>query len=390
MVKGLKQENSDNCPPTAIIFSSLLLPPSQTFVKGLGEQLQQFQPLYTGSRLTPGLALPSDRTIVVNQGGTTGAIAEIAFKLWGIAPDLVRQLQEWNPVLINAQFGLSGALALPLARKLQIPLIVHFRGADATMKADAVKYSSLNHWLFFRRMKALQEESALFIAVSEFIKGKLLDLGFPEQKVVVHYEGIDLERFQPDPQIPREPIVLFVGRLTEKKGCSDLIRAMGKLQAAIPDAEFVAIGDGPLAAMLEQQASQQLKRYQFLGMQPPEEVKKWMNRAYLLSAPSITATNGDSEGLPMVIVEAQGMGLPVISTLHAGIPEAVLDGETGFLVPEGDWQQLADRMEKVFLQPDLWQSFSDRAQKLVRQKFDRRQQSRGLEKIYQQVLSAAG
>lgn len=369
-----------------IIFSSLLLPPSQTFIKGLGERLQQFEPLYVGSRLTSGLSLPPDRTIVVNRGGIGGAIAEVNFKLWGIAPDLVRQLRSHKPVLINAQFGLSGVLALPLAKQLNIPLIVHFRGADATMKADAIKYASLNHWLFYRRRKTLQQEAALFIAVSEFIKGKLLNTGFPEEKVVVHYEGIDLEQFKPDPQIPREPIVLFVGRLTEKKGCDDLIKAMGKVQAAIPNAELVMIGDGSLLAQLQELASQELRQYRFLGVQPPEVVKQWMNRAYLLCNPSKTAPNGDSEGLGMVFVEAHAMGLPVVSTQHGGIAEVVESGKSGFLVPEGDWQQLASKIEQLFSQPDLWQTFSKNAQETVKNRFDDRQQIEKLEAIYRQVL----
>jgi colanic acid/amylovoran biosynthesis glycosyltransferase len=371
----------------AIIFSSLLLPPSQTFVKGLGEQLQKFAPLYVGSRFTPGLALPPEITLAVNRGGILGFMAEIAFKVLGIAPNLVARLQEFNPVLINAQFGLSGALALPLAKKLQIPLIVHFRGADATIRADLTRYASLNHWIFFRRMKALQQEAALFIAVSEFIKEKLLDQGFPPEKVIVHYEGIDLAKFKPELEIKREPVVLFVGRLTEKKGCGDLIRAIARVQSIIPDIKLAIIGDGPLLSDLQKQAARELKNYEFLGTQPPEAVKQWMNKAYLLAAPSITATNGDSEGLPIVIIEAQAMGLPVVSTLHAGIPEGVKDGATGFLVPEGDWEQLSNKIEQLFADAELWQQFSGNAQSLVAEKFDRRQQSQGLEEIYQKVLS---
>ncbi|PSB01130.1 glycosyltransferase [Merismopedia glauca] len=386
MIQSFDEVRSITSPEKVIIFSSLLLPPSQTFVKGLGEQLENFAPLYVGSRFTPGLSLPPEMTLVVNRGGLRGSVAELGFKLWGIAPNLVRQLQEVNPVLINAQFGLSGALALPLAKKLQIPLIVHFRGADATVKAEVSRYTSLNHWLFFRRMKALQEEAALFIAVSEFIKGKLLELGFPEEKVIVHYEGIDLEQFKPDSQIRREPIVLFVGRLTEKKGCGDLIRAMARVQAVIPDLELVVLGDGPLLTELKTQASQQLRRYQFLGMQPPEVVQKWMNKAYLLCNPSIKAPNGDSEGLGMVFVEAQAMGLPVVSTRHGGIPEAMQEGKTGFLVPERDWEQLSESILKLFTEPILWQHFTENAQSFVHSKFDRRKQSQGLEEIYHTVL----
>ncbi|PSP30535.1 MAG: glycosyl transferase, partial [Cyanobacteria bacterium SW_4_48_29] len=144
-----------------IFFSSLLLPPSQTFIQALGEGLQQFTPYYVGSRLIEGLNLPPERSLVINRGSLLGKAEEGLFKLSGFAPRLARQVRQLNPALIHAQFGLSGALALPWARSLQVPLIVHFRGADATVKEEYSRYSSLNHWIYFRRLEALQRETRL-------------------------------------------------------------------------------------------------------------------------------------------------------------------------------------------------------------------------------------
>jgi glycosyltransferase involved in cell wall biosynthesis len=114
-----------------------------------------------------------------------------------------------------------------------------------------------------------------------------------------------------------------------------------------------------------------------------------MHRATLLAVPSVTAANGDSEGLPTVLIEAQAMGLPVVASIHAGIPEAVMHGETGFLAPERDWQQLAQQISTLFVDRDLWQRFSFDGQARVRQKFDIYQQSRGLEDLYQTVVENA-
>lgn len=374
--------------PVAILFSSLLLPPSQTFVKAQGEQLKQFVPYYVGSRLVQGLALPQERTVVINQGNTLGKIEEFLFKCSGFSPKLYKHLRQLNPVLVHAQFGLSGALALPLTRSLDIPLLVHFRGADVTTTATTqTRYTSLNHWVYFQRRNALKKEARLFITVSKFIREKLLEQGFPDDRVITHYNGVNINQFCPDRQIPRKPIVLFVGRLVEKKGCEYLIQAMERIQVEQPEVELVMIGDGPLRASLEASAAQYLRRYQFLGTQPASVVKNWMNRACLLAAPSITSQQGDSEGLPNVVVEAQAMGLPVISTLHAGIPEAVIHGETGFLTTERDAQGLAEYSLRLLKDDFLWQHFSVNGRERMELYFDRAKQTQALEKIYQLILS---
>jgi glycosyltransferase involved in cell wall biosynthesis len=373
--------------PTVVLFSSLLLPPSQTFVKAQGEQLKQFIPYYVGSRLVKGLALPEERTLVINQGDILGKAEEFLFKCTGFALKLHQEIQQLNPVLIHAQFGLSGALALPLARSLKIPLLVHFRGADATTTvASQARYTSLNHWVYFRRRETLKREARLFITVSKFIREKLLEQGFPADRVITHYNGVDITQFCPDLQIPREPVVLFVGRLVEKKGCEYLIQAMEKVQAEQPEVELIMIGDGPLRASLEAAAVHRLHRYQFLGTQPAAAVKSWMNRARLLIAPSITSSQGDSEGLPNVVVEAQAMGLPVISTLHAGIPEAVIHEETGFLVAERDAQGLAEYSLRLLRDSSLWQYFSTKGQEHMQLHFNRAKQTQALEKLYKSIL----
>ncbi len=369
-----------------VIFSSLLLPPSQTFIRAQGEKLERFTPYYVGSRLFEGLALPPERTLVVNGGGFLGKAEEGLFKFSGLAPKLYRQVQQLNPVLIHAQFGLSGALVLPWARALNVPLLVHFRGADATVKEEYARYTSVNHWIYFRRHEALKRETRLFITVSKFIKQKLVEQGFPPDKILAHYHGVDTVNFCPDLDVPREPVVLFVGRLTEKKGCQYLIQAMAQVQSVLPDVELVVIGEGPLKANLEALAAKLLHRYQFLGLQPQPVVKNWMNRARLLATPSVTSSQGDSEGLPNVVLEAQAMGLPVISTVHAGIPEAIIHEETGFLTAERDYKRLAEYSLRLLKNPDLWQRFSSRGREHVQVSFDRDKQTRVLEGIYEAVL----
>lgn len=383
----MREYNQCMSNPSVLLFSSLLLPPSQTFVRDLlGEQLENFTAYYVGSRFVQGLMLPPERAIVVNKGNLPGKLVEGAFKFSGFAPKLYQEIKKINPVLINAQFGLSGVLALPLARKLKIPLLVHFRGSDATVKEEYARYASVNHWIYYRRREVLKREAHMFLAVSKFIKIKLIEQGFPEEKIITHYDGINIRKFQPDFSVPREPVVLFVGRLTEKKGCEYLIKSMARVQSVLPNTKLIIIGDGNLRSDLEALASKLLSNYQFLGVQPSDVVKSWMNRAQVLAAPSVTALQGDSEGLPTVVVEAQAMALPVVSTFHAGIPEAVINGETGFLVAERDINGLADCIVALLKDNEKWQFFSAKAREHITRNFDNSKQIKLLEDIYNSCL----
>ena len=154
----------------------------------------------------------------------------------------------------------------------------------------------------------------------------------------MHYTGIDTEFFNPQRPAVRAPIVLFVGRLVAKKGCDYLIRAMARVQETAPEVRLVVLGDDHLRNQLERQATAVLKNFIFLGAKEPVVVKHWMGRATVFCTPSVTAPSGDAEGFGMVFVEAQAMGLPVVSFASGGIPEAVANNETGFLVAEKDWE----------------------------------------------------
>lgn len=373
--------------PNIVVFRDHLLSPSETFVLRQSEALNNFVPYYVGSRLVEGLSLPEGRTLTVNRGGLSGKAEEAAFKFLGRAPGLIRRLRKIKPALIHAHFGLDGVKALNLSRILQVPLLVTFHGYDATVGDEYARRSSRSHRAYLRHREALRSEASLTIAVSEFIKRRIVEVqGFSPEQILVHHIGVDLEAFQPDSMVSREPAVLFVGRLVEKKGCEYLIRAMSKVQLNMPEVELVVIGDGPLRPALERQANELLLRHRFLGVQPPERVREWMNRSRVFSVPSITAKSGDSEGLPISFVEAQAMGTPVASFVSNGIPEAVNHGETGFLAPERDWERLADNILRLLGEETLWERFSEAGQARVRTLFDLRRQTRLLEEIYGRVL----
>jgi glycosyltransferase involved in cell wall biosynthesis len=147
----------------------------------------------------------------------------------------------------------------------------------------------------------------------------------------------------------------------------------------------VVIGEGPMREQLQRQAGALGVKAQFLGAQPADEVAMWMRRATLLAVPSVTGRDGNAEGLPNVLVEGAACGIPVVATRHSGIPEAVADGETGFLVAEGDRAGLAERVRTLLDSADLRREMGFAARALAMERFDRVRQAERLEAIYDEV-----
>jgi glycosyltransferase involved in cell wall biosynthesis len=376
--------------PVVAIYRDELLRPTETFIRSQGSALTRYEPVYVGSVRVPGLDLAPARVVTLDGGGPAGYGAQVLYKLTGVAPGLARRIAALNPALIHAHYGPDAALVLPIARTLRIPLVVTFHGYDATIADAFARRSFYRHRAYVRRRGRLMAESELFVAVSRFIARRLVEQGFSADRVRTHYIGVDVAGFRADPGVAREPIVLFVGRLVEKKGCELLIRAFRAIGETLPQAELVVIGDGPLRARLEGLASGLGVRARFLGTQPPSIVRHWMNRARVFSVPSVTAASGDAEGLGIVFLEAQAMGLPVVSCASGGVPEAVAEGETGFLVPEHDHSALAAAIVRLFQFPDLWSRFSDAGRARVEQRFDVRAQTRQLELIYDEAWKNGG
>lgn len=375
-------------PETVLIFRDTLLPPSETFILSQAESLSGFTPFYVGSRRVPGLDIPADRHLFVNDGTWFGLCREILFKVYDrISPAQLEVLARRKPRLIHAHFGTDGVAGLLLARALHLPLIVTVHGFDVTNRDDAARRSFYTHRKYVRRRGDLIRGCSKVIAVSRFIAEKAREQGFRPDDTIVHYIGVDVDKFRPTPGTVREPVVLFVGRLVHVKGCGYLIRAMDEVQRAAPETELVIIGDGPLRAELEGEARRSLRKYRFLGTQPSSVVREWMGRARVLAGPSVTADTGATEAFGIVFAEAQAMGVPVVSFVSGGIPEAVAHGDTGFLSPEKDWRGLARDITRLLRDDDLWNRMSDSARRRMVQHFDLRKQTGLLEEIYRGLLT---
>jgi colanic acid/amylovoran biosynthesis glycosyltransferase len=374
---------------TVAIYKRDLLAFSETFIVEQGEALSAFSPHYIGLYSIKGLALPADRRTVLTESphSRSGRARLVAYKAFHRDRRFFDEIKEIDPVLIHAHFESGGIDAMPLAQALRIPLVVTCHGADVTIQDKRRSSNPFARKLYAARRKRLRAGASLFIAVSEFIRGKMLDRGYSDEKIAVHYIGVDTSKFTPGSSARREPVVLFVGRLVEKKGCEYLIRAMSAIQEHVPNAELIIIGDGPLRSSLETLAHAQVRNCRFLGVQPPDSVRDWMGRARVLAQPSVTGADGDSEGLPIVILEALSMGLPVVASDHAGIPEAVIPEQTGLLSRERDVDSLAGNLRTLLTNDRLWEHMVSNARHRATTMFDLASQTRKLEDIYRSILA---
>jgi glycosyltransferase involved in cell wall biosynthesis len=371
---------------TVVIFRIQLLPPSETFIVAQAAAMRRFSPYFVGWRKMAGIALPAATSWTVDGGGLGGKWRELRFRYAGPSKEQLARLEARAPRLVYAHFAPDGYAAMQLAERLGVPLVTALHGYDVTMTDQAMAGTRLGRE-YLRGRAALQKSGALFVACSAFIRQRALELGYPAERTLVHSIGADVQRFQPPAPGQRNKIVLFVGRLVEKKGCASLIEAMAEVQQHSPAAELVIIGDGPLRAQYQAQAAALGLDCRFLGTQPSGVVEDWMARAQVFCVPSVVAASGDAEGFGMVFIEAQAMGLPVVSTHSGGIPEAVRHGETGLLVREHDPQALAQAILRLLEDPELWQRYSLAGRKNVENHFDLAQQTSRLENLFERLLA---
>jgi colanic acid/amylovoran biosynthesis glycosyltransferase len=177
--------------------------------------------------------------------------------------------------------------------------------------------------------------------------------------MVVHHTGINLSRFPFRPRgysIGEQLRLVTVGRLVEKKGIEFALLAVHRLVSEGLDLRYDILGDGPLRRRLEAGIEQMGLggRVKLRGSLGHDQVGEWLSRSHVLLAPSVTANDGDQEGIPNIVREGMAVGLPVVSTRHGGIPELIEDGASGHLVPERDAAALADRIRHLASHSETW------------------------------------
>jgi len=250
-----------------------------------------------------------------------------------------------NAVL--AEYGPTGAAVMDVCRDAGVALIVHFHGFDA------YKHKVLQ--IYNEKYKKMFQVADAIIVVSNHMEEQIVGLSAPRGKVHYNPYGIDSEMFYGADPAKASPVFLATGRFVDKKSPHLTLMAFHKVYQRIPEARLIMVGDGNLLDACSSLANVLGIEHavNFMGVQSHEKIAQLMRQVRAFVQHSRIPFSGDSEGTPVAVLEASLSGLPVISTKHAGIPDVILDGQTGFLVDECDVDAMADRMIQIANDPSL-------------------------------------
>jgi len=377
-----------------IVCRCLLLPYSETFIKEQVRAYTQWQPMLAGLQYVEGLALDDVQVRLLLDppaGKLTSAYRKLQNVLHLAPREMVKRLAEEKPDLIHVHFGIDAVALWPAIKQLNVPTAITLHGYDINRSRESWERRWLAPTEYFyprRLLKMAEHPKVHFVAVSEVIKRRALEYGIPAEKISVQYIRIDTTRFRVGSvRVDRRARrILFVGRLVEKKGGEYVLSAFAKLRAKVPDAELVMIGDGPLRAELVARAAQLNVPVVFTGSLQSAEVKRHIDQARVFCAPSITAKDGDAEGLPIVLLEAQACGVPAVTSAGAGGSEALLHGTTGFAFRERDVNTLCEQLTQLLLDDSLAVSMSEVAPRFVSERFEIKHCTRQLEQLYDSLV----
>jgi colanic acid/amylovoran biosynthesis glycosyltransferase len=285
--------------------------------------------------------------------------------------------------VVHCHFGPAGIFAQMLrdVDALRGPMITTFYGYDISRYVQQHGPGVYKH-LFAR--------GDLFTCPSEFVRKRLTTAGCPAEKVQKFKLGTNLKRFSFKERTADSSgaiRLITIARLTEKKGLEYSIRAVAKLSQRFAKLEYNIVGDGDLRAELTQliEALGVASTVHLLGWKTQEEVQVLLDRSHVFVLASVESRNGDIEGLPLVLQEAQAMGLPVVCTRHSGIPEGILEGKSGFLVPERDVDALAERLGDVVSRPEAWPEMGRQGRAFVETEHDLDERNDALVELYRQL-----
>lgn len=289
--------------------------------------------------------------------------------------DLLEQsLRKEKIDCVLAEYGTTGASILKVCKKLKLPLLVIFLGFDTSVYQILREYES--------SYKELFQYATAIVAVSRVMQKKIEAMGCPSDKLYYSPTGPDDGFFSISPTFSRE-LFISAGRFVDKKAHYYTILAFHEVVKKHPDARLIIAGEGMLL-----NACINLVRYlkiehavSFPGAVSLEKFSEYLASACAYVQHSVTAMDGDMEGTPVAVLEAAAAGLPVISTRHAGIPEVIIDGETGLLVDEHDVEGMAGHMIRIIEDKDLARRLGEKGRSFIFENFSREKHLKELAQI---------
>lgn len=279
--------------------------------------------------------------------------------------------------VVLAEYGPTGMAVLPICKKLNIPLIVHFHGHDASVY-ETIK-ANQNYLPVFEYANAI-------IAVSKSMKQKLILLGCPEKKVFLNTYGPNDSFLSIQPKFQKK-LLIGVGRFVDKKAPYYTIMAFRKTIEKHPDAQLILAGDGPLWNTCKNLVKHWglESNVHLPGVITPDQYREHLSNCRAFVQHSITAENGDMEGTPLAVLEASAACVPVISTYHAGIPDVIIHQQTGLLSVEHDVKTMAKLMDQLLSDLALAKRMGAKGKEHVANHFS---MNRHIETINQLILQA--
>ena len=296
---------------------------------------------------------------------TTLAVPRPEERAWTLAKQV-------NARAVVCHFGPQATLGMTIALAIDRPAVTIFHGYDISRL--------LRDRVWVERYRAAASLGMQALCISHAGRQKLIEIGWPSSQIDVIHLGVDTNRFSFVPPAQRWSAkahrILMVARLVEKKGVDVALDAMRRLRDRGCDVELRIVGDGPERTRIEALIRQwQLTNVSLLGALEHAVTRHEFAQAHLYIQPSVTAASGDQEGIPVSLMEAMAGGLPVISTRHSGIPELVIDGQTGHLIAEHDAEGLAVAIERLTRDRAVAERFAQAARARVEQEFDRGRQA---------------
>ena len=293
-----------------------------------------------------------------------------------------------KPNLFHAHMGFEAVRWLSFVKNKNIPLVTTFYGQDVS------KLGRIPYWQ--KRYKELFKYGTLFLAEGPNLKQQLINIGCPSEKIIVQKLGLRIENYLPKTYELKDEkskiIILQVATFREKKGIEYSLEAISILKKKNYNLEFRLIGAGDNIRVEEElkKKADELKIeniVEFLGKKAHNETIDEMNKCDVFLHPSVNAKDGDNEGgAPVGIIEASAVGLPVVATLHADIPEVIKDGKTGFLVEERNSEALADKIAELIDNPKKMVAFGKAGREHVINEYDINTLMPKLESIYKGLL----
>lgn len=358
--------------PAVTVFREEFLPVSQTFVRDHVAGLRRWTPTVVCVRRVGGDPdLPGVEVRVAERRRFRGLLDRQWAKATRRSGQELTERRIRSEVktargdLVHAHFGPDAALVAAAVGRDRKPVVATFHGYDASVRPAVLAERGPNCRRLVEGGGELLRSFAAIIAVSQDLSTRLVDRGADPARVQVIPCGVDTDRFEYS-DAPVDGTVLFVGRLVDKKGCHDLLDAVAGLN---PRPRLVVIGDGPRKAALQNHAERLRLKVDWRGAQRPEHVRAAMSTAALVAMPSQTGPDGDTEGMPVVSVEAGASGRPVVGYLHGGLKDSVVDGETGFLVDERNTAALRDRIAQLLGDPTMRIDFGRRGRDHIERHF---------------------